>query len=86
MSNSILHLHNALDILKLGFSTDRIVACASTQTAENVSCFLFAVCFNEPAGRFGEKPHGGDEDEEEDELECDRESPAESGFAAVDER
>jgi len=85
MSNRVLHLNDTLNILKLGFSADRIVASASTQTAEDVPCFLFTVCFDEPAGGFREKPDGGEENEEEDELECDGESPAEGGFAAVDE-
>lgn len=85
VSNSILHLHDALNILELSLSADRILARASAQTPEDIPCFLFAVCFDEPAGRFGEEPDGGEEDDEEDELECDGESPAEGGFAAVDE-
>lgn len=85
MSNGILHLHNTLDILELSLSADRILARASTQTAEDIPCFLFAVCFDEPAGRFGEEPDGGEENDEENELECDGKAPAEGGFAAVDE-
>lgn len=85
MSNSILHLHDALNVLELSLSADRILARASAQTAEDIPCFLFAVCFDEPTGRFGEEPDSGEEDDEEDELECDGEAPAEGGFAAIDE-
>lgn len=84
MSNSILHLHNTLNILELGLSADCILASASTQTAEDIPCFLFTICFDEPARRFREKPNSSEEDDEENELECDGKSPAEGGFAAVD--
>jgi hypothetical protein len=40
---------------------------------------------DQPAGRLGERPDEGKEQEEEDDLKADREAPAEGGAAVVDE-
>ena len=46
MANSLFHFHDALDILELGLGSNRILASATTQTAENVPCFLLPADFN----------------------------------------
>lgn len=85
VDNSLLHLGNALDILELGFGADPIFWAAATQTLQNVSCFLLAADLDQPTGGLGEEPDGDEENQKEDDLEGDGETPAEGGFTAVDE-
>jgi hypothetical protein len=42
VDNGLLHLGNTLDVLELGFGTDPIFRAASTQTLQDVPCFLLA--------------------------------------------
>ena len=85
MAYRVLHLDDALDILKFGFGSNRITTTAATQTAEDVSCFLFAVDFDKPPRRLGEEPDDSEEYQKKYYLECNREPPAEGRSAAIDE-
>lgn len=54
------------------------------QPTEDVARLGVAPLLDQPAGRLGESPDEGKEEEEEDDLKPDREAPAEGGAAVVD--
>lgn len=85
MANRVFHLDNALDILEFGFGSKRILTKAATQPVEDISCFLFAVDFDEPPRRLGKEPDGSEEYQKKNDLEGDREPPTEGRFAVIDE-
>lgn len=77
--------HNILDILELGLGPDSIISLATTQAAQNVACFFVSSSFCQPARAFREEPADPEQNQERDDLECDREPPADWGVAVVDE-
>lgn len=81
----LFQLRHGLDISELRLRTDGIVACASAEPFEDIPALLLAAHFDEPARGLGKEPDDGEQYEEENNLESDREAPAEGRFAAVDE-
>lgn len=86
MRNRFFKLSNALDISELCLGAESVVAGASTQTGEDVSGFFFPTDLYQPSRRLGKEPDSGEEDDQEDDLECDGETPTEGRSAVVDER
>ena len=51
-----LKFSNIANILELGFGLSNIFTSLTTKTSEDIASLFFAANFDEPTGRFGEKP------------------------------
>lgn len=52
------------DLLKLGLRDQRVIAGGASKAAEDIPRLVEASHFYEPAGRLGEEPHSGEEDQQ----------------------
>lgn len=77
--------HNVLDILELRLGPNSIISLAATQAAEDVACFLVSSSFCQPTRALWEEPADAEQHQQRNDLEGDRESPADGGVAVVDE-
>lgn len=86
MIDGLFHFRNAEDILELGLGTDEVLSAGSTQTLQDVSSLVLAANFDQPSRGFREEPYCSEQNNQEDNLEGDRESPSESRLSIIDER
>jgi hypothetical protein len=80
-----LQLRDVADIAEFRFREGLVLLVfIAAEPAEDEARLVFAADLDEPAGRLGEPPDDGEEEEERDDLEGDGEAPADRGCTVVD--
>lgn len=85
VDHGLFQLGDVLNILELRFRSHALLGAASAQALQGIPSFFLPSDLDQPSRRLGEKPDSAEENQQENDLEGDGESPTESRLAAVNE-